>query len=702
MSRSTLDTLIATNLADGSQIKAVELRDVETAQADYTDESIAAASASAVPADGSITNVKLATDVKVGSLASLNTTSKSSVVSALNEIKAAAAPLASPTFTGTPTVPTATAGTNTPQAASTAFVSSAVAAVSGGTIADGAVTNAKLATDVKVGSLASLNTTVKSSIVAALNEVKATADAASAGTAVNDSFETLTYSATLSVAYNALRPNKYIDLTSHGNIVINNTGVDGSSSGEYLIKQDATTRVVTVNGTVVSINPAAASKTIIQWIYDGTDYSFDTNYTPPSVAIETQITSLRQIDGLVEDYNFADTAKVTVASGKAAQIVGSVSRSVLAQSDTTKQPPLAVDGSINYADFSNKQFLFSELLFPEGQFTAFALIKRTAKSDAYSTYFAIGDGNGWGFSDSDASTNCPDALLFPGVTLINSETIITVSPQKWVMHSVVGNSGVKSGPCDPYGNYSNTLNSTMSAPSNYMSMGTGDQSKDVNTYISRVVVYNKVLTDAERKIAHKIISNDAGATLVLPVNIQTEGDSITAPQSFINYPEKIYDYYITNGINSYVKNNAVSGSKTTEVLDRINNVVSRYDDRVTNIFTLMIGFNDLNQGTAQFNTSITMARVIDICQRVRKVGYKVVVQTVLNNATSGTQTRINDFNSRLRINYTEFADALHDAQAIPHAADPTNTTYYSDGTHPTAVLAQEIADSLRAVITTII
>lgn len=37
------------------------------------------------------------------------------------------APLASPTFTGTPAVPTATAGTNTTQAASTAFVQTAVA-----------------------------------------------------------------------------------------------------------------------------------------------------------------------------------------------------------------------------------------------------------------------------------------------------------------------------------------------------------------------------------------------------------------------------------------------------------------------------------------------------------------------------------------------------------------------------------------------
>jgi hypothetical protein len=43
-----------------------------------------------------------------------------------------AAPLASPSFTGTPLVPTATAGTNNTQAASTAFVTAAIAAAGGG------------------------------------------------------------------------------------------------------------------------------------------------------------------------------------------------------------------------------------------------------------------------------------------------------------------------------------------------------------------------------------------------------------------------------------------------------------------------------------------------------------------------------------------------------------------------------------------
>lgn len=54
-------------------------------------------------------------------------THTTSQVTGLDTALAAKAPLASPTFTGTPLVPTAAAGTNTTQAASTAFVSTAVA-----------------------------------------------------------------------------------------------------------------------------------------------------------------------------------------------------------------------------------------------------------------------------------------------------------------------------------------------------------------------------------------------------------------------------------------------------------------------------------------------------------------------------------------------------------------------------------------------
>lgn len=82
--------------------------------------------------DGTVTNNKLATDVKVGSLATLTTTEKASVVGALNEVDG---------------------------------------------VADGAASNATSALN-NIGTLASLTTTAKNNIVAAVNEVDGVADGA--------------------------------------------------------------------------------------------------------------------------------------------------------------------------------------------------------------------------------------------------------------------------------------------------------------------------------------------------------------------------------------------------------------------------------------------------------------------------------------------------------------------------------------------
>jgi hypothetical protein len=58
----------------------------------------------------------------------VTTTALNAAVATINAALAVLAPLASPAFTGTPGVPTAAAGTNTTQAASTAFVKNAVGA----------------------------------------------------------------------------------------------------------------------------------------------------------------------------------------------------------------------------------------------------------------------------------------------------------------------------------------------------------------------------------------------------------------------------------------------------------------------------------------------------------------------------------------------------------------------------------------------
>lgn len=83
-------------------------------------------------------------DTGLGTKAASSHTHAESDVTGLTSDLAAKAPLASPTFTGTPAAPTATAGTNTTQVATTAFVTTAVAAGGGSTPDADASTKGKI------------------------------------------------------------------------------------------------------------------------------------------------------------------------------------------------------------------------------------------------------------------------------------------------------------------------------------------------------------------------------------------------------------------------------------------------------------------------------------------------------------------------------------------------------------------------------
>lgn len=114
--------------------------------------------------DGSITNNDLATDVKVGSLATLTTTAKTTVVAAVNELKTS-------TDAKIPLTQRAAANGVATLDGSSKVPIVQMPVLPTANIADGSITDAKLATDNKVGSLAALLTTSKGSVVLAINEV---------------------------------------------------------------------------------------------------------------------------------------------------------------------------------------------------------------------------------------------------------------------------------------------------------------------------------------------------------------------------------------------------------------------------------------------------------------------------------------------------------------------------------------------------
>ena len=99
----------------------------------------------------------------MGNLASLTTTAKSTAVAAINELDAQIGSAASSSGIGTSIDTDGTLKANAVD----------VAAV----LADGIITNDKLATDVKIGSLSTLTTAAKGNVVAAINELDTAIDA---------------------------------------------------------------------------------------------------------------------------------------------------------------------------------------------------------------------------------------------------------------------------------------------------------------------------------------------------------------------------------------------------------------------------------------------------------------------------------------------------------------------------------------------
>ncbi len=129
-------------------------------------------------------------------------------------------------------------------------------------------------------------------------------------------------------------------------------------------------------------------------------------------------------------------------------------------------------------------------------------------------------------------------------------------------------------------------------------------------------------------------------------------------------------------------------------------------NRGTNIVVLG-GTNDLGAGAS---VDEAFAKMVAFCQARRKIGFKVVVLTILPNSVplSGGRTYENErqrYNTYIRTSLTTFADALADVSADPTigaAGAQANRTYYqSDGTHPTAKTYSIVAGIVKAAILTL-
>jgi lysophospholipase L1-like esterase len=115
------------------------------------------------------------------------------------------------------------------------------------------------------------------------------------------------------------------------------------------------------------------------------------------------------------------------------------------------------------------------------------------------------------------------------------------------------------------------------------------------------------------------------------------------------------------------------------------------------------GTNDRYNGTA---IATVQNRFQTYCESRQASGWKVVAVTMLPRSDAGTpagfETDRQTFNTWLRANYTNFADALADVAAdtrIGDSGDELDSTYYSaDQVHPKTAGYTVIAEIVGAAV----
>ena len=196
-----------------------------------------------------------------------------------------------------------------------------------------------------------------------------------------------------------------------------------------------------------------------------------------------------------------------------------------------------------------------------------------------------------------------------------------------------------------------------------------------------------------------------GVTISAPAKfIVFEGDSITDPTQGVAAASKYY-WVAQSAISPFVQgaNLAVSGSAVADLVTRGATADGYFKTtRAKNIEFVFIGAND----AAGLGATAFVANLKSYClaRKTATPGLKIVLATLLPQTTAGFNAVRDAVNPLIKAD-PSFWDAIAD-----FAADPTmgcdscaaNTTYYSDGEHPTAAGHAILGPIARAAIQSVL
>lgn len=401
--------------------------------------------------------------------------------------------------------------------------------------------------------------------------------------------------------------------------------------------------------------------------------------------------------GIVADFDFTSQSSVITAGNKSVSITDAIGSVVSSQATQSLAPIYSASGgpgNCGYASFTGTQTLTGALLTSSTSFTVIIIKQASASQTSAGQYGAFANGASaaaYGWTDNYSGTNC--GALFTNVSDLSSPNLVAY-PLMWEMvafsHSPTHTKNYNTNGIWALPGSNPTANPL--TPTTSHTIGNSFATNLFLGGIARIIVYNRMLTDAEMQSVFNW--GHVRYNLPYPVSYISGGDSISSLPGggTIAYPILTYqNYYPTKYINYY--QTAVPGLTSQNVLDSIHLVTDRIKQGVINIYTVMIGHNDVGV----ISLATTKSNLAAIGDAVRAAGGKCIFATLLYS-TSYTNATCDTYNTYIKTLVSlGHADAIWDANQCPNLIDPTNTTYYVDGVHPTLLGEQLLAANLEPI-----
>lgn len=153
-----------------------------------------------------------------------------------------------------------------------------------------------------------------------------------------------------------------------------------------------------------------------------------------------------------------------------------------------------------------------------------------------------------------------------------------------------------------------------------------------------------------------------------------------------------------------MENQGVNGQSTTEMTASaaLAEQLRPYVHPVRRVVAIVLEVgNDL--ALQAVSTATAYANIQTVCAAIRAEGAQAIVCTapprkVQSGWTSQNATDLATVNASIRAGWASFADALVDLATTAHLTDPSDTAYFSDGTHPTALGHDVITAAVYATV----